>query len=122
MIVGVGVRVDVQGLGEAAVALEDETLVVALERSVTGRPRVGARGEALGLLLAPLAGAGDEGLGEAGLVLLAEGWGVALLDADVVAGFPDLAAGLAAVRARDADVLALAGPVAQFFAFVSSAL
>jgi hypothetical protein len=73
-------------------------------------------------LFAALAGAGDEGLGEAGLVFFAGVGGVALLDAGVVAGFANFAAWLGAVRAWDSDILAFTWPVTEFLAFVGATL
>jgi hypothetical protein len=56
MVVLVGGWVDVERVGEAAVALETEALVVALELGTPGS-RVGAAGEASEFLLAVTAGA-----------------------------------------------------------------
>lgn len=115
------VRVDVERVSEAPVALQTETLVVAFQCIARGR-WVGPGSLTADLLLAVLAGAGDEGLALARLVLAARVRCVARVGAGVVAGLADLAARLGAVRTCDADVLALARPVAEFAALVGAAL
>ena len=115
-------RVDVEGLGELPVPLQTQTLVVALETRFSGRRWVELRGLASNLLLAVLAGAGDEGLGLARLVLLAVIRGMALVDARMVARFPRLAAWLGATRSGDAGIFTLSRLVARLLALVSPAL
>lgn len=74
------------------------------------------------LLLAVLAGAGDERLVLTRLILLARKRSVALFGASVLARLPDLSAGLRAVRTGNTHVFTLTRLVAWFLAFMSAAL
>ena len=69
-VVGLVLRVDVEGKCEFAVALEARAFLVALE-GFLGVAIAGFGGVALGLLLDPLALAGDDDLVLAGLVFFA---------------------------------------------------
>jgi hypothetical protein len=91
MVIRVGAGVDVQCLSELSVPLQTETFVVAFESRLSVGRGVEPRRLTPNLLFPVLAGASDECLGLARLVLLAGIGRVALVSACVFARFPDLA-------------------------------
>lgn len=115
------VGVDVERVGQAPVALETQTFVVTFQRVPRGG-RVGPGSLTADLLLAALASTGYERLALARLVLMARVRRMAGVGTGVVAGLAELATRLGAVRACDANVLALSRTVAEFAALVRAAL
>lgn len=120
MIIGVGCGVNIESSSESSIALQPQTLFVALERWPF-RSRVRGGRQTPDFLLPVLALARDECLGRAGLVLFACRGGVTSVRVDVLAVLLSLQAGLCAVRAADAAVFAIAWSVARLGAFMGAA-
>jgi hypothetical protein len=115
------VGVNVECIGEEAVTLKTETFVVALQ-SIAGWRGVVPGCLTLDFLLPVLARTGDEGLGLAWFVFFTRVRCVASVAAGMIAGLANFAAGLSAVRAGDAGILALAGTMAKLLALMRATL